>query len=249
MDGDISTKLDAMVEKLSKDIAKSTRKMIELLAPQGSGMAATAPAAPVPEEVLQEPLSPPTVEQPQTDDGLATFSELVLPSYSTQPASYNEPLSPPTLKGPSFHTDELRFDRPKTEQDRSGMYRQEQLPPPKLAAFRPSPPPPVPLDQQQRFAPPVEPLSLPTDAQDLRHSFPHGHPYQADVAEMQLYDEATDDLHNVAITRSRTESDYRRRELELHTQTQHDLNNDYRQLDDLTRRAELSRETITDRNI
>jgi len=247
MDDNISKQLDDMTAQIGKDIAKSMRRMVEVMTPRTQQLSTKGEQPP---PVEQEPLSPPDTSgvTAQQVDEASSFTEMVVPSYSTQPAFVNEPLAPPTITQPAFKTDELRVNEPTIEPGQPAFHTDE-LKPPQLAAFRPSPPPPVPMDRPQRFDPPVEPLTLPTTTQDLRHGFPYGHPYQADVAEAQLYDEATDDIHNVSVDQARTDRDYRRRMLELQIRTQRDANNDFRQLDDLTRQLELGRETITDVNI
>jgi hypothetical protein len=249
MSDDIARQLDALQQKIGQDMAKAMRQMVEVMSaatkpqPASQQQQIVVPSAPLePPSLPTAPRSESSIRpmsdaqskqffaSPQPVDpesGLGGISYAV-PRFTTPPKQTSEPLAPPTL--------------PTTP-------RRAELPPPKLDEFREAPPPPTSLELPQPYEPPRPPLSRPVDQQDLRHGFPYGHPYQTDVAEMQLYDEAVDDTYNVAVQRSRTEHDYRRKQLELDTQTQYDLNNDYRQLDDLTRRAELSRETVTDINI
>lgn len=188
----------------------------------------------------EEPLSPPNFD-------IAAAFEEPLASPTEKRVAIEEPLAPPNLEP----TANRPVDAPHPSLPTTPTATAPPLSPPNLSAgFRKVPPPEFPLDRIRRSSveqpPPLEP---PPDMQDLRHGFPYGNPYVPDIAAMQLYDETRDDLHNVSVDTFKIESDLRRRNLELHTRNLQDLNNDYRQLDELTRRAELSRESVTEVNI
>lgn len=68
------------------------------------------------------------------------------------------------------------------------------------------------------------------------------------LAESQR-DDSLDALYQIELLKSHTEHHFRRRMHALQTRNLYDLNNDYRRLEDLERRNETSRETVTDTNV
>jgi hypothetical protein len=108
----------------------------------------------------------------------------------------------------------------------------------------------------QAPATPRVPVRLPEFSQiDMRRGFSADDPGGFDqlrheqMAQAQRYDQTTDALFDAEVQKSRVDRDYRQRSYDLHLRTIKDMSNDYRRIDDLERRNECSRDTITDANI
>lgn len=223
-------------QALTKAITTALRDLVQGVGSQSSAGASSLQLPGGGTSATAEGWVPPV--DPERVSGMRPMENPFFTPSTEPPATPQRPLSPP-LSLPSASMPPEEFGTP---QPPPPVVTNLTLPTSPIAADPiPSPLPHPPLDTESKLD---FKRGFSTDDPTGRIVFAH-----EQTAQANRYDQTTDMLYESLVQQSRTDRDYRTREYDLLRRILQDSNNDYRRIDDLERRHECSRETITDVNL